>query len=136
MDQDADAFLRDPKHTLMVVSTASDNVPEAAVVAYSVLSKGRILFGTSEDSRKFVNLQQNPKVALVIGWAEGTLQIQGDAEIATGDIKPLRDLHVARVPASVKYADNPDQRWVLVTPTWYRYTNFSAKPESVVEKSL
>ncbi|HWZ05127.1 MAG TPA: pyridoxamine 5'-phosphate oxidase family protein [Mucilaginibacter sp.] len=57
------------QHTLAVISTSTrENTPEAALIGFAVSRELEIVFDTVKTSRKYKNLLQNPKVALVIGW--------------------------------------------------------------------
>jgi nitroimidazol reductase NimA-like FMN-containing flavoprotein (pyridoxamine 5'-phosphate oxidase superfamily) len=76
------SFLRE--HDLAVIATSSkDGRPEAATVGYLVDPDLNFLFLTRRESRKVGNLNENPKVALVIGTSKGvnTVQVEGEAKI-------------------------------------------------------
>jgi uncharacterized pyridoxamine 5'-phosphate oxidase family protein len=58
------AFLKE--RPLCVVSTVtSDSRPEAAFVGFTCNEKLQIVIGTSNNSRKYANLQSNPSIAPV-----------------------------------------------------------------------
>jgi nitroimidazol reductase NimA-like FMN-containing flavoprotein (pyridoxamine 5'-phosphate oxidase superfamily) len=51
----------------MTIATFGEEYPESACVEFG--NDGlMIVFDTNRDSRKFKNVQRNPKVSLVIGW--------------------------------------------------------------------
>ncbi len=130
-------FLRAPSNTLMVISTVdATGSPESAVVAYSLLGDS-ILMGTILKSRKYNNLLSNNHVAVVVGWGNATLQIQATARLLSDheEIEDARVAHVTRVPASKKYADDPEQRWFELRPYWFRLTDFTESPEKITELS-
>ena len=57
------------QHALAVIAALSDDQkPEAALVGFAISEDLEIVFDTVKTSRKYKNLLQNPKVALVIGW--------------------------------------------------------------------
>lgn len=75
-------FLHSKK--LAVVSTLTeDNEPQGATVFYVVDDNLDFYFVTRKQTRKFKNIQNNPKVGIVVGaeLAPATIQIQGKAEL-------------------------------------------------------
>jgi len=71
------------EHQYCVIATSSKDKPWAATVNYTVDDDLNIYISTNPNSLKFKNLSNNPNVCLVIDnqTREGTLQIQGTAEI-------------------------------------------------------
>lgn len=120
--------------TLAVVATTQADAPEAAVVAFTPLADRRLVFATNADTRKFANLQANPRVAVVIGWDGWTVQLEGRVRVASQDeVSELERLHIARNPASAKYAGDTNQRYLVVTPAWARLTDYRG-PEAVIQE--
>ena len=117
-------------HTLCVLSTADEKgKPEAAVVGFSVHDDFRIVVATSKESRKFANVMVNPAVAFVVWDGSQTLQLEGMARVLEGDeAAEWQAKHFAKVPQSRKYKDDPNERYVLVTPTWLRFTDAGMQP--------
>jgi pyridoxine/pyridoxamine 5'-phosphate oxidase len=111
----------------VVASVNKNGQPEAALVAISETPNLDFIFGTANTSRKYKNIKNNPRVAVVLGYevAEGiTIQIEGLATEMVGDESSrCRDIHMKKNPRSVKYASRSDQRWFKIKPTWLRYTN-------------
>lgn len=118
-----------------VVSTIGDDgAPQSSYVAFSESPDGKIAFGTFADARKFGNIQREPRVSIVVSDGDVSVQIEGMARIVTGDDEArIREQHLAKNPASKKYAFDPRQRFVVVTPTWLRYTNLGTDPDTVEE---
>lgn len=113
------------KHTLTVISTidVEGEKPESAVIAFTEKENLEIIFGTSNTTRKYKNIQKNPHASFVIGWdgAVGTLQYEGIArELSTEESKAYSVAHIAKNPGSEKYVNLQDQRYFLVKPTWIR----------------
>lgn len=110
------------EHYLCVMSTvAQDSLPEAAIVGYSHGENLELLIGTSCKSRKYKNLMENPHVAIVIGDETAEVQYEGAARELGGDeLQHHLKTHFAKLPGTTKYLNNPNQRWLLVTPTWLR----------------
>ena len=56
-------------HKLAVIATVNgEALPEAAVIGIAVTKDLEIICGSFNTSRKYQNLKQNPRLALVIGW--------------------------------------------------------------------
>src|ERR1700744_2772061 len=75
------------QQSLGIVATTNEaNGPEAALVGIAVSVNLEIVFDTVKTSRKYHNILQNPKIAIVIGWDnETTVQYEGTAEILGND---------------------------------------------------
>jgi general stress protein 26 len=123
-------------HTLAVISTCSKACkPEAALIAIAVTKDLEIIFDTSNTSRKFLNMKENPLVALVIGWkGETTLQYEGYAVPLIGDeSNSLREIYFDTHEEGRQRADTwPDLVHFKIVPTWIRYSNFN-KPGIIEE---
>ena len=72
---------------LAVVATRGpDGAPQAALVGIAATDAGELVFDCSRESRKYVNIERHPEVAVVVGWDdEVTVQIEGLADVLTGD---------------------------------------------------
>jgi len=130
------ALLR--RFRLGVVSTVNaSGQPQAATVGVAVGDELEIVFDTLSTTRKFQNLVREPRVAIVMGEGELTIQLEGRADVPTGD-------ELARIQA-IYFATWPDGRdraawahitWVRVRPTWLRISDFAANPPSIREHAL
>lgn len=122
-------------NNLCVLSTVdSEGKPESALVGFSSDEKFGLLIGTSTSARKYKNLQIEPTVSVVIGFGQNkqTVQYEGIAkEVNTLSIPDRLEKHIAKIPTAQKYADNPDQRWFIVSPTWIRLVTSSPSSEEV-----
>lgn len=121
---------------LCTISTISpEGMPQAAVVGFSEDSDGSIVIGTPDDSRKIRNILKNPYVALVIGWdANITVQYEGLAHIAAGTERDrYQAIHITKHPKNIKFVDYPNQSYIVVVPTWIRYTDASVQPRQIEE---
>ncbi len=130
------AFIK--AHTLMVISTIdiNTNKPESAVIGCAETDNLELVFGTSNTSRKYKNLQIHKQAAFVIGWSfdKGTVQYEGDVrEVGEAEISKYRSIMAAKNPQAQKFLERPDQRFFLVTPTWIRFTDKSKKPDEISE---
>jgi pyridoxine/pyridoxamine 5'-phosphate oxidase len=125
------AFILDfmKQHALAVISTiAEDNTPEAALVGIAVSEDLEIIFDTVKTSRKYLNLLQNPRVAVVIGWDnETTVQYEGIAtELSGPDADGYKEVYFNVYPDGRERAVT----WkhivhFKISPGWIRYSNFN-----------
>lgn len=120
--------------TCVISTVTQDNRPEAATVGISHDQKFIFFFGTSNKTRKYQNLQSNSKAAFVVGFdGPETVQVEGTVrEVTNAEAEPRVKLHIEKIPQAQKFADDPNQRWFELTPTWLRYTNFTL-PEPIFE---
>lgn len=132
------AFFKTQEHT--VISTCSlRNEPEAALIGFGETEQLEIVFGTSNLSRKYQNLKENPKVAFVVGWDDDfiTIQYEGIAtEIFGEEMEKLVALYHHKVPSAAVYHTKHDQTYFKVTPTWIRYSDYSGDKDQIVEFSF
>ncbi len=128
-------------HRLTVIATVDPerNRPEAACIAFAEKDDLSLIFGTSNRSRKYKNLQLNPHVSFVIGWSDevGTIQyegiateLEGEEAIECGKILADKNENARR------FLTKEDQRYFLVTPTWIRLVDKTKMPEEKVEVSF
>lgn len=117
-------------HTLCVLSTADEKgKPEAAVVGFSVHDDFQMIVATSSETRKLANVIVNPQVAVVVWDGSQTLQFEGKAHVLEGkEIAEWQPKHFAKRQGSQKYKDDPNERYILIEPTWLRFTDASRHP--------
>jgi uncharacterized pyridoxamine 5'-phosphate oxidase family protein len=134
---DKEKVLRFMRGQLMgVVATINSNAnkPESATVAFSETENLEIIFGTFNTTRKYRNLKNNANVSFVITLDNVTVQYEGIASGLSGkDLEDARNIHLAKNPGSHKYAFNPIQAFVKVSPSWLRYSDLSRDPEEIFE---
>jgi uncharacterized pyridoxamine 5'-phosphate oxidase family protein len=128
-------------HELTVISTIDNenNKPESAVIAFAENENLELIFGTSNTTRKYHNLKKNPHVSFVIGWDPkvGTVQYEGmTKELAENEKGNYAAVLLQKNPRSQKFADNKDQRYFLVTPTWIRILDMTKSPDEMFEITL
>ena len=124
-------------HTLCVMATSNqeNNQPEAAVIGFAEQDDLSLIVGTSNESRKYQNMQTNNKVALVIGWdSVGTVQYEGTIEeLPVEDSAKYVEIMAVKNPFSRRFGDRPDQRYFRITPTWIRLVDHSKSPDGIHE---
>lgn len=132
---DVYSFLHSKIHA--VISTCGKNLkPEAALIGFGETEKLEIIFGTFKTTRKYRNLLENTRVALVVGWDEDgcTVQYEGIAtELSEEEVKDYLEIYHKKVPSAAHYAEHPDQTYFIVRPSWIRYTDVSGEVEQVEE---
>lgn len=118
----------DNRELCVIATVGADSKPESAVVGFSYTRDLTIIIGTSKKSRKFANLVQNPHVAIVVGDEEGEMQYEGIVEILeSGAYKDMvEQAHIAKLPGAAEYRDDPDQKYIKITPMWVRFLKHGA----------
>lgn len=115
-------------HKFGVISTVDEEggKPESALVGFAEKDTFEIIFGTLNTSRKYKNLQKNPRISFVVGWdaQTGSVQYEGVVKEISGE----EQAEAARIlleknPFAKKFAEKPEQRWFLVTPKWIRFVD-------------
>lgn len=128
------------RQELAVISTVAKGKPEGAVIAFVEKDDLSVIFGTFRTTRKYLNLLADPYAALTIGWSNETritVQYEGVAHELTGNEAKIAGRALSKKnERSKKYLDLPDQRYFKITPTWIRYSNFSAVPDEIFEVSF
>lgn len=124
------------RHRIGVLATMSKrNQPEAAVIEYSETPELEIVFDTLNTSRKYLNLLENQKVALVVGWDEDiTVQYEGQAhELEGAELERCKALYFAKNPRAKKWENIEGNVYFKITPIWARYSDLSGEPWDVRE---
>ena len=129
------AFIAD-HHVAVLATVTPDYLPEAAVVGIALYGDGlRLVFGTSNLSRKSQNIQTNARVALVIGWDHGkTVQYEGVASELTGsELETFQSSEMAHMPTVAKYLPPSVSKFFVVEPRWIKFTDVSVSPWEELE---
>ena len=117
-----------------VISTlAANGSPQSALIGIAVTPDLEIIFDTLKPTRKYVNLLNSPNCSLVIGWDdEQTLQYEGTAVLPSGpDLSRYQDVYFARWPECRAHQQWPDIAYVVIRPTWIRYSDFNQQPAAI-----
>jgi uncharacterized pyridoxamine 5'-phosphate oxidase family protein len=119
------AFVR--QRGLAVVATIGPgDTPQATVVAVVATDLGEVVFGAERGSRKFINIQRRPEVALAIGWDEDEIAVQceGIADEPHGAARErCEQWYLERFPVQPRLADGQELGLVRVRPNWLRYAD-------------
>lgn len=127
------------QHDLMLLATSVDDHPEAAVVEFGeIAEKGLIIFDTLATSRKYKNLQTNPRVAAVIGWNDSvTVQLEGEAvELSGQECEEAKTAYFAKNPRAKKWENRENIAYFAIKINWMRYSDLNTDPWLIEEKQL
>jgi len=105
--------------------------PQSATVAFSETADLRLVIGTSEVSRKAVNIGRDPRVAYTVTDADKryTFQLEGTARKLTDEeMDEFADRHFAKLPFSAPFRNVEGQCYFLITPTWSRFSDCNPYP--------
>jgi hypothetical protein len=118
------AFLR--RHRLCVqASVSASGAPQAAVIGYGVSDDLEIVFDTIGTTRKMTNLRRDPRIALVIGCDDQTVQLEGIADEPQGaELARIKAVYLEAYPDGVEREDWKDITYVRVRPTWARCSDY------------
>jgi general stress protein 26 len=122
---------------LAVLATVSENgQPEAALMGFAVTPGLEIVFDTVKSSRKYPNLQKNPRVAWVIGCTtEVTVQYEGVAEELSGaQLAEYKKTYFAKFPDGPEREKWPGITYFVVRPKWVRYCNYNPGTRRIEEQ--
>jgi pyridoxine/pyridoxamine 5'-phosphate oxidase len=121
-----------------VVSTVSaTGQPQSAIVGIAVADTLELVFDTLTTTRKYANLVREPRVAVVMGEGELTVQIEGRADVAAGaELVRLQQIYFGTWPDGRDRAAWAHITWVRIRPTWIRVSDFAATPPSIREHAL
>jgi general stress protein 26 len=107
-----------------VVSTLGPSgEPQAAYLAITATDEGELVFDAKADSRKVANLHRDPRVAIVVGGADGTtLQLEGTADFPNGaELARVSAAYLGDFPQFEESLRDPTIVVVRVVVTWSRF---------------
>lgn len=112
-------------HDLCALSTVSPaNTPEVAVVKFAITANFEIVFNTYNTYRKYINMQQNPNVAVVIGGEKGiTVQYEGKAVELQGTESGKYQAIFHQKHSKSSWHTHPQTRFFKIIPAWLRYSD-------------
>ena len=97
-----------------------------------------IVFDTKRSTRKYLNLINNPRVALVIGCG-GPVSIQYEGtveELNGGVLDRYLEVYFAVFPDGRDRQTWPGMTYFVVRPKWVRYCNYTQRPPEIREYHL
>ena len=131
-----------PMATISTIDAESKG-PQSALIAFAEFEGLNLIFETFSGTRKFTNLQTDPRVALVIGWATDkphyiTVQYEGIARPVSDDMADhYRDIFLAKdTPCTAEFLRHPHVRLFTVKPSWIRYSDYRNETPHIIEMVL
>jgi general stress protein 26 len=127
------------KERLAVLSTVAESgQPQAALMGMAVTPQLEIIFDTVKSSRKYPNLQKNPRVAWVVGCTtEVTVQYEGVAEELMGEeLAKYKKIYFAAFPDGPVRENWPGIAYFVVRPTWVRYCDYNPESRRIEERTF
>ena len=130
------SFLRSHRYAAEASVSAATGV-QAAVVGIAVLDTFEIVFDTLATSRKARNLEQDPRVAFVIGGLDGeeqSVQYEGLVDKPTGtELTRLQEEYFRVFPDGRDRLAWADLIHLRARPRWLRFSDYGVTPPSIVE---
>ena len=130
-----------PKLCTLATSN-SQGKPESALMAYAILSELNLtlVLCTRTNTRKWENLKTNPQLSLVFGsgFREATVQYEGVAKLVDNpeSLKTYGDVYFPQNPETLQFKGLPELGFIVITPTWIRFVNYSLNPPNIEEKTF
>ena len=119
----------------VVATLGGGDGPEAALVDVAVTDVGELVFDSRSEARKIAHIAADPRVALVIGFGDESLQVEGLAEVVTGAARlEYGRQYEAWFPRARALVDGFSV--VVVTPQWCRFYDAGQVPARIVESDL
>lgn len=117
---------------MAVLATASPaGRPEAALLGVAVTDSGELVVDILGNARKLANIERNDQVALVIGWDEVSMQVEGRIRLVGGDERrACEQVYLDQFPGS-RVAD-PAFAVAVITPDWVRRYDTSTHWQTAV----
>lgn len=119
------AYVR--SHREAVLSTIGpDGSPQAAYLPITATDRGELVLDARASSRKVANVRRDPRVAVVVGGADGTtLQCEGTADLPDGaDRDACARAYLDAFPQFTPSLADPDIVLVRIRLTWARYGDY------------
>lgn len=129
-------FAAAQKGAVVATHPVDGGYPESAWVHTAVTESGLIVFGTSKESRKAVNLQSNPRVSLVSVDGQGhEIQAHADARILSG---PEAGQGGQALAAAHPGGSADPETGILVglSVVWARWVDATVEPSQMEEASF
>lgn len=133
-------FLKSEKVCSLSVMLSDGNVHGAAMHFSHKDDPLELIFSTDRNSIKAKDVLNRDAVAasVVVGfddWTMQTVQMDGIIRAVTDPdrVKKLRTVHYAKITEAAAYKDDPDTLFLLFTPRWWRFSDYTKEPPVVSE---
>jgi nitroimidazol reductase NimA-like FMN-containing flavoprotein (pyridoxamine 5'-phosphate oxidase superfamily) len=106
--------------TCTLATATVDGGPEAATVRFVADDEFNVYINTATTYRKYANMAENPRVAVVVNGDTGNLQLEGcAAELQGSDAEMFRAQYVEKYGPS-KYLTHETSTCFAITTDWVR----------------
>jgi len=119
----------------VVSSISSTGTPQSALVGIAVTDQLEIVFDTLRSTRKYRNLMARPACSVVLGFpGEKTLQLEGNAMEPEGAERTrYQEAYFSTWPDGRDRTGWTGMTYLVVRPTWMRFSDFDQRPPLVEE---
>jgi hypothetical protein len=122
-----------------IATLGSNGQPQIANVAFSQNDALELIIGTSETSRKAINIMRDSRVAFEATDPEKryTVQFEGNAHrLSPEEFESRSKAHFEKLPGSLPFKDITGQAHFLLKPTWVRFSDCSGASWVVTEFNI
>lgn len=119
-----------------IATLGPNGQPQAANVAFSQNDQLELLIGTSETSRKAKNIDRDARVAYEVTDPDKryTVQFEGTARrLSAEEFSTREKAHFEKLPWSLPFKDIQGQVYILLQPSWVRFSDCSSYPWTLTE---
>ena len=122
----------------VVSSISSTGTPQSALVGIAVTDQLEIVFDTLRSTRKYRNLMARPACSVVLGFpGEKTLQLEGNAMEPEGAERTrYQEAYFLTWPDGRDRIGCTGMTYLVVRPTWIRFSDFDQRPPLIQEISI
>jgi hypothetical protein len=127
------------EHRYGVVSSISATcTPQSALVGIAVTDQLEIVFDTLRSTRKYRNLIARPACSVVLGLpGEKTVQLEGNAMEPDGvERTRYQEAYFLTWPDGRDRTGWPGMTYLVVRPTWIRFSDFDQRPPLIEEITI
>jgi hypothetical protein len=127
------------EHRYGVVSSISaTGTPQSALVGIAVTDQLEIIFDTLRSTRKYRNLIARPACSVVLGFpGEKTLQLEGNAMEPDGAERTrYQEAYFSAWPDGRDRIGWKGMTYLVVKPTWMRFSDFDKRPPLIEEITI
>jgi hypothetical protein len=119
----------------VVSSISSAGTPQSALVGIAVTDQLEIIFDTLRSTRKYRNLIARPACSVVLGFpGEKTLQLEGNAMEPDGAERTrYQEAYFLSWPDGRDRIGWMGMTYLVVRPTWIRFSDFDQRPPLIEE---
>ena len=108
-----------------IATSNSQTGPEVALVNFAMTDELELVFETIQDTRKCINLRNDPRVAFMAWRGDQTLQYEGLAdELRDGERSEPLDVYFRDVPSALSHRGWPGLIYMRVRPRWLRLSRY------------